>query len=75
MKVFKRITSNPKVMGGRACVRGMRITVSVVLSLIASGMKYEEILRDYPYLELEDIHECLRYASWLTREDELLLVD
>lgn len=62
-------------MGGRACVRGMRITVSVVLSLIASGMKYEEILRDYPYLELEDIHECLRYASWLTREDELLLVD
>ena len=75
MKVFKRITSNPKVMGGRACVRGMRITVSVVLSLIASGMKNEEILRDYPYLELEDIHECLRYASWLTREDELLLVD
>ncbi len=74
MKAFERITFNPKIMAGQACIRGMRITVSLVLSLVASGMPYDEILQQYPDLEQEDIHECLRYASWLTREDQMVIV-
>jgi len=56
-------------MGGRACIRGMRITVSLVLSLVANGMTTEEILREYPYLEAEDIQACLRYAAFLANEE------
>ena len=65
---FERITFDSNIMGGRACIRGMRITVSLVVNLIASGMSVAEILQAYPYLEAEDINECLRYAAWLTEE-------
>jgi len=56
------------VMGGRACIRGMRITVSLIVNLVASGMSTEEIVEAYPYLEPEDVHEALRYAAWLADE-------
>lgn len=65
---FERITFDPEVMGGRACIRGMRTTVSVVLNLVADGMTAEGIVDAYPYLEVEDIHEALRYAAWLAEE-------
>jgi uncharacterized protein (DUF433 family) len=65
---FDRITFNPVVMGGKACIRGMRITVSLVLNLVANGMSTTEIIQAYPYLELEDIRQALRYAAWLADE-------
>ena len=61
-----RITTDPKIRGGRACIRGMRITVSLVLRFLAVGMTHEEILAAYPYLEAEDIRAALRYAAALT---------
>jgi len=61
-----RITSDPNVMGGKACVRGMRISVSLVVNLVANGMSFEEILDEYPDLEPEDIRQALRYAAWAT---------
>ncbi len=67
--MFDRITFDPQIMGGRACIRGMRITVSLVLSLIANGMKEVEILEAYPYLEVEDIQACLNYAAFLASEE------
>lgn len=67
-QMFERITFDRQVMGGRACIRGMRITVSLVLSLLANRMTVEEILRDYPDLEAEDIHACLEYAAFLADE-------
>jgi uncharacterized protein (DUF433 family) len=63
-----RITCDPQIMSGQACIRGMRITVSLVLNLVANGMTHEEILRAYPYLEPEDIVQALRYAAWLAEE-------
>lgn len=60
---FERITFDSNIMGGRACIRGMRITVALVVNLIASGMSVAEILQAYPYLEAEDVNECLRYAA------------
>ena len=63
-----RITFAPDVMGGRACIRGMRITVSLILNLVANGMSIEEIVAAYPYLEPEDIRQSLRYAAWLAEE-------
>ena len=68
MFTFDHITFNPAVMGGKACIRGMRITVSLVLNLVANGMSNTEILQAYPYLELEDIRQALRYAAWLADE-------
>lgn len=65
---FDRITFDPDVMGGRACIRGMRVTVSLILNLVANGMTAEEILRAYPYLEREDIRQALQYAAWLAEE-------
>lgn len=65
---FPRITFEPGKMGGQACIRGMRITVTTVLRMLAGGMKPEEILKDFPYLEPEDIAECLRYAAFLAEE-------
>lgn len=62
---LKRITFDPQMKGGRACIRNMRITVSLILSLIANGMSREEILGAYPYLEPEDIQAALSYAVWL----------
>lgn len=64
-----RITFNPNMMGGRACIRGMRITVSQVVNLVANSMTIAEIIRDYPYLEEEDIRQALRYAAQLTEEE------
>ena len=69
LREFDRITFDPQVMGGRACIRGMRITVSLILNLIANGMTVEEILEAYPYLEREDIRQALRYAAWLADEN------
>jgi uncharacterized protein (DUF433 family) len=66
--MFDRITFNPLMMGGRACIRGMRIPVSVIVSQIAYGASTEEVLREYPDLEREDIAQALQYAAWLTRE-------
>jgi len=71
MTMFPRITFDPQVMGGRACIRGMRVTASLVLNLVADGMTAEEIVDDYPYLEREDVHEVLRYAAWLASEQVL----
>ncbi len=65
---FDRITFNSDVMGGRACIRDMRITVSLVVNLIANGMCVDEIIESYPYLEKDDIHQSLQYAAWLTEE-------
>ncbi|MFB2834651.1 DUF433 domain-containing protein [Floridanema evergladense] len=67
--MFDRITFDPHMMGGRACIRGMRITVSLVLSLIANGMNTEEILQEYPDLEADDISACLKYAAFLADEE------
>jgi uncharacterized protein (DUF433 family) len=63
MLEFDRITFDPNMMGGRACIRGMRITVSLVVNLVANGMSTEEIIKDYPYLEPEDIRQALRYTA------------
>ncbi len=70
MKVAEldRITFDPQIMGGKACIRGMRITVSLILNLVANGMSQEEILKAYPYLEPEDITQALKYAAWLAEE-------
>ena len=66
---FDRITFDPQILGGRACIRGMRITVAHVVTLIAEGAPVEEILEDYPYLERKDIQQALEYAAWLAREE------
>ena len=68
MPGLDRITFDPKIMGGRACIRGMRITVALVLNLLAGGMTSAEIVRDYPPLELGDIRQCLQYAAWMADE-------
>jgi uncharacterized protein (DUF433 family) len=66
---FDRITFEPGKMGGRACIRGMRITVGTIVGLVAEGETTETILGAYPDLEPEDIRQALAYAAWLTRED------
>ena len=63
-----RITFNPKIMAGQACIRGMRVPVSLILNLLANGKTTEEIIADYPYLEAEDIQQSLVYGAWLARE-------
>ena len=67
--MFARITFNPSIMGGRACIRSMRITVSLVVNLVANGMSPDEIVREYPDLEPEDIREALSYASARANEE------
>lgn len=64
-----RITFNPRMMQGQACIRGMRLTVSLILSLIASGMTTKEIIEEYPDVEEEDITQCLFYASMIAKEE------
>ena len=68
MNGLDRITFDINIMGGRACIRGMRITVATIMNLLASGMSHAEILEAYPYLETEDIQQALQYASWLADE-------
>ena len=67
---FERITHNPAVMGGKACIRGMRVTAGMVLGLLASGYSRERILQEYPYLEAEDFDAVLHYAAWRLQEQE-----
>lgn len=67
--MFERITFDEHIMGGRACIRGMRIPVSVIMGQIAHGAGLDEILDGYPDLEREDIEEAMEYAAWLTREE------
>ena len=74
MPQIDRITLNPSVMGGKPCIRGMRVTVSTILGLLSAGRSREEILRSYPYLESEDIDQCLAYAAWRMEERDLPLV-
>ncbi len=59
-----RITFDPQIMAGQACIRGMRIPISLVINLIANGLSIAEIIEDYPYLEPEDIQQSLKYATW-----------
>ncbi|NJM43670.1 MAG: DUF433 domain-containing protein [Brachymonas sp.] len=73
MNQLDRITQNPAVMGGKPCLRGMRVTVGMVLGQIASGQTMEQVLVDYPYLEREDIVQALRYAAWRSEEREFAL--
>jgi len=68
-----RITQQPGVMGGKACIRGMRVTVSMVVAQIAAGHSFDEVLADYPYLEREDIAQALRYAAWRADEREVAI--
>jgi len=71
--VFERITTNPDVMGGLPCIRGLRMPVATVVAMVADGMSVAEILDDFPYLEAEDVAEALRYAAEAVRERELPL--
>jgi uncharacterized protein (DUF433 family) len=66
-----RITTNPDIMGGKPCIRGMRVTVGTVVGLLAAGRSIAEILQAYPYLEEEDVRQALAYAAWRTEEIEL----
>jgi len=68
MQGFDRITFDPNLMGGRACIRGMRVTVALIVNLAANGMTADEIVVAYPYLEIEDVRQALRYAAWLAEE-------
>ena len=73
MITLTRITQDPKIMGGKPCIRGLRVTVGTVVGLIASGHAHAEILRFYPYLAEEDIREALAYAAWRVEEFEVPL--
>ena len=68
MSQFERITFDPHIMGGRACIRDMRIPVSVIVSQIAHGASTEEVLQEYPDLEQADVEQAIQYAAWLTQE-------
>jgi uncharacterized protein (DUF433 family) len=73
MRRLDRITIDPEVMGGKACIRGMRVTVGTVVGLVAAGHSVEEILAAYPYLEEADIYQALAYAAWRVEEVEVPL--
>jgi len=73
MNTLTRITFDPHVMGGKACIRGMRVTVGTIVELVAAGYTTERILQAYPYLQAEDIREALLYAAWRAEEREMPL--
>lgn len=73
MEQLDRITQHPEIMGGKACIRGMRVTVGMIVGQLAAGQDTDAILADYPYLEREDILQALRYAAWRVEERELTL--
>ncbi len=75
MATLDRITQEPDVMGGKPCIRGMRVTVGMIVGQVAAGHSIEEILADYPYLEHEDVLQALRYAAWRSEEREIMLAD
>jgi len=70
---FDRITQDPGVMGGKPCIRGMRLTVGRILSQVGAGETIDELLIDYPYLEKEDIQQSLQYAAWLAQGYEVAI--
>lgn len=74
MRNLTRITFDPNVMGGKPCIRGMRVTVGTIVGLVATGYSTPDILKAYPYLEEEDVREALTYAAWRVEEIELTLV-
>jgi len=67
--MFDRVTFDPKILGGRACIRGMRIPVSVLVSQVAHGASQDELLKEYPDLEPEDMRQAMEYAAWLASEE------
>jgi uncharacterized protein (DUF433 family) len=71
MRRLDRITRDPDVMGGKPCIRGLRVTVGTVLGLLAAGHGEEQVLEAYPYLEAEDIRQALAYAAWRVEEQEV----
>ena len=71
MKTLHRITLDPAIMGGKPCIRGMRVTVGMIMGLLSSGDTFDDIVKEYPYLEIEDIKEALEYAAWRTSEYEV----
>lgn len=73
MRELDRITQQPEIMGGKACIRGMRVTVGMIVGQIGAGHSVDEILLDYPYLERDDIMQALRYAAWRAEEREVTL--
>lgn len=73
MTELDRITVDPAVMGGRPCVRGMRVTVGMIVGQIGAGQSFDALLTDYPYLEREDLLQALRYAAWRAEEREVTL--
>jgi uncharacterized protein (DUF433 family) len=73
MSDFTRITQSPNVMGGKPCIRGMRVTAGMIVRQIGAGRSIEDLLADYPYLEREDILEALRYAAARAQEPEIVL--
>ena len=74
MKTIDRITFDPEVMGGKPCLRGLRVTVGTIVGLVAVGRTREDILRLYPYLEVEDVSQALAYAAWRAEEIDVPLV-
>ena len=75
MDAFDRITFDPQVMGGKPCIRGLRVTVGMIMGLVAGGKSAQEILEAYPYLEREDIKQALAYAAWRTQEHDVALAE
>ncbi len=73
MDALSRITHDPRVMGGRPCIRGLRVTVGTIIGLLAAGKTTDDILAAYPYLEPDDIRAALAYAAWRTEEIEVPL--
>jgi uncharacterized protein (DUF433 family) len=73
MNQLNRITQQPEVMGGKACIRGMRVTVGMVVGQISAGHSVDEVLANFPYLERDDIMQALRYAAWRADEREVAL--
>ena len=71
--VFNRITQEPGVMGGKPCIRGMRVTVGMIIGQIGEGHSIDALLADYPYLEREDIMQALQYAAWRVQDREVVL--
>ncbi len=71
MNNLTRITFNTEVMGGKPCIRGMRVTVGTIVGLIATGKTIDEVLKEYPYLEREDVLQALSYAAWRAEEREV----
>jgi len=71
MKPFERVSHDINIMGGKACIKGTRVTVSMIIAQLGEGQTADGLVREYPYLSHEDITEALRYAAWLTSANEM----